>query len=71
MKKFIYLSGISFTNIFLIGAIMKMSHWPGADMMILAGLGAIALLFLPMATFKAYRDEENKALLWVYLSGFI
>ncbi|MHC1707352.1 MAG: hypothetical protein AB9842_07495 [Bacteroidales bacterium] len=71
MKKFIYISGIACTNIFLLGSLMKMLHWPGASIMVTLGLGIAALVFLPLALNVAYKEASDKALLWVYLTGFL
>lgn len=71
MKKFIYIAGIASINAFLIGALMKMNHWPGAGIMVTLGLGIIAFLYLPLATFYAYKDTQDKSQLWVYITGFL
>ncbi|MEI6576010.1 MAG: hypothetical protein WCO63_07530 [Bacteroidota bacterium] len=71
MKKLSYISGILSINLFLVGSLIKMAHWPGASILIILGLGFMALVFLPVATITAYKDEVDKTLLWVYVSGFI
>jgi hypothetical protein len=71
MKKLIYITGIVTINIFLVGALMKILHWPGANNVLTAGLGSVILFFLPAASLSAYRDEEDKTMYWVYLSGFV
>ena len=30
----------------IVGALFKIQHWPGADLMLIAGLGTEALIFL-------------------------
>jgi hypothetical protein len=71
MRKFIYISGIACINVFLIGAVMKISHWPGANIMIMLGLGLTSLLFLPPATYTAYKDGNIQSQKWIYICGFL
>jgi hypothetical protein len=71
MKKSIYLSGIVLLNIFLFGSIFKIMHWPGANILIIIGLGLFACLFLPLAVYESYKNETREGLGAVYLTGFI
>ncbi len=70
MKKFIYISGIVIINLFAIGALFKIQHWPGAGILITLGLGLFCLGFLPLAFIQSYKGngKKNKSL---YLAGFI
>jgi hypothetical protein len=70
MKKFIYISGIVIINIFVIGALFKILHWPGASIFITLGLGLFSVGFLPLAFIKSYagNGKKNKSL---YIAGFI
>lgn len=71
MKKSLYLTGIILLNIFLFGSILKIMHWPGANLFIGAGLGFFAVLFLPLAFWESYKHETGTGLGSVYLMGFI
>ena len=70
MKKFILVSGIVFINIFVIGALFKVLHWPFASILVTFGLGLFSLGFLPLAFIQSYKGNErkNKSL---YIAGFI
>ncbi|HRY31863.1 MAG TPA: hypothetical protein P5531_02735 [Bacteroidales bacterium] len=68
MKKFIYFSGVISLIIFLCGDIMKINHWPGANLTVSGGLGSFAVLFLPLAVHAAWRTN-GKRHLPLYLAG--
>jgi hypothetical protein len=70
MKKTILISGIICLNIFVIGAFLKVFHFPGANIGIFAGMVSFALWFLPIAFIYSYKssDKSKKPL---YIVGFI
>lgn len=70
MKKFIYISGIVVINLFVFGAIFKVQHWPGANVLITTGLGLFCIGFLPLSFINSYkgRGKKDKSL---YIAGFI
>lgn len=43
-----------------IGLIFKVMHWPGANMLIVVGFGALLLVFLPVYFFTGIRQAETK-----------
>ncbi len=43
-----------------IGLIFKVMHWPGANMLIVIGFGALLLVFLPVYFFTGIRQAETK-----------
>lgn len=43
-----------------IGLIFKVMHWPGANMLIITGFGALLLVFLPVYFFTGIRQAETK-----------
>jgi hypothetical protein len=43
-----------------IGLIFKVMHWPGANMLIVTGFGALLLVFLPVYFFTGIRQAETK-----------
>lgn len=69
MKKTIYILGIVLVNLFVIGTVFKMMHFPGANILIGVGLGMMSLLFLPLALINNYRNngKEKKSL---YIIGY-
>lgn len=70
MKKIVLISGIICLNIFVIGAFLKVFHFPGANMAIFVGMVSFALWVLPSALVNSYKgsDKTKKPL---YLVGFI
>jgi len=70
MKKFIYISGIVVINIFVFGALFKVQHWPGANILITSGLSLFCFCFLPLSFIQSYKGngKKYKAL---YIAGFI
>jgi hypothetical protein len=70
MKKFIYISGIVIINIFVVGALFKIQHWPGAGILITLGLGLFSLGFLPLAFIQSYKGNGKKYKS-LYIAGFI
>ncbi len=71
MKKFVYLTGIIILNLFTIGAIFKVIHFPGASWLITIALTVFTLVFLPLAFMDAYKGETDRSYFWIYLMGFI
>ena len=71
MKKFIYFSGIVFVNLFLWGAILKINHLTGGNILIFLGLFLMSVVFLPIAIFQAYRDHGLPGQQWIYISGYL
>jgi len=60
VNKAIYYIGMISGIIFILGAMFKIMHWPGAGVMItLAGLVVVAV-FIPMLVLNALRDKENQ-----------
>lgn len=69
MKKFIYISGVLLLNIFAFGSIFKITHWPGANIIFVIGIGLFAVMFLPLAVLKSYNDNGKKNAS-LYFAGF-
>ncbi len=71
MKKSLYITGIILLNLFMAGSILKIMHWPGANLFIGTSLGLFACIFLPLAFKESYKNESTKDLSIVYITGFI
>ncbi len=71
MKKFIYIIGMSCLTITLLAIIFKLSHWPGAGILLSIGLGSTILIFLPIAWAKALKSTDDKLLSLLYTTAFI
>ncbi|MBI5008152.1 MAG: hypothetical protein HZB98_00525 [Bacteroidia bacterium] len=63
MKQKIYTIGVATVVTVFAGAIFKVNHYPGAAVLLIAGIASLLLLFLPLALISHYRSaEENKSL---------
>ena len=60
MKQKIYIIGMVTVAMVFTGAIFKVNHYPGAGVMITAGMVALILLFLPLAFVNHYRSDESR-----------
>ncbi|HBG71885.1 MAG: hypothetical protein A2W93_03830 [Bacteroidetes bacterium GWF2_43_63] len=66
MKKFIYISGVVLVNLFVIGTICKLLHFPGANIFILTGLVLFVAALLPLALINNYRNNgKEKGTLYI------
>lgn len=62
MKKIMINSGIAAATFFIIGSFFKFMHWPGASVLILAGLIIGALIYLPLLfLFKKNETTESRS----------
>ncbi len=71
MKQRIYILGVITAIIVFTGTILKINHLPGAAILIIAGIGSLVMLFLPLALTNHYRaDGDGKSLL-LYIVTYI
>ncbi len=62
MKKIMINSGIAAATFFIIGSFFKFMHWPGAAVLILAGMAIGVLVYLPLLfLFKKNETTESRA----------
>ena len=54
-------------SIVIIGALFKIQHWPGADAMLIVGLGTEAFIFF-MSAFEKLHEEPDWSLVYPQLS---
>ncbi len=71
MKKSNYISGIIALCLVLIATIFKINHLPGASILLIVGLGSMALVFLPMVYLQLLKSTNDKLLKLVYHMAFI
>ena len=72
MKKLIYISGVVLVNLFVIGTICKLLHFPGASIFILVSLVLFVFALLPMALINNFRNngkEKGSLYIAAYLSA--
>lgn len=71
MKKFIYIAGIVSANLMLFGALLKALHLPGAAIILMLSVFVFCFVFLPMALYNNYTNQEEKKSVWLYIVTFI
>jgi hypothetical protein len=59
MKQKIYILGLITIAIIVIGALLKINHWPGGGQLLILGIAMLVLVFLPLALRNHYRTEGN------------
>jgi hypothetical protein len=67
MKQKLYYLGLLCAILVFAGTFFKINHWPGANIMIAAGLLTLSLVFIPVALINLYRadGEKNNRLLFI------
>ncbi|NSW94900.1 MAG: hypothetical protein HPY62_09375 [Bacteroidales bacterium] len=75
MKQKIYILGLATVMIIALGTMFKVNHWPGAGILLIAGISVLVLVFLPVALINSFKDEnkKNKKLLYIitWLTSFV
>ncbi len=60
MKKLIYLLGFLSVFSFTTGFLLKLMHWPGANIILTLSIAVIALAVLPLFFINQYKKEISK-----------
>ncbi|TFH22493.1 MAG: hypothetical protein E4H10_13680, partial [Bacteroidia bacterium] len=60
MKKFMYILGTIAPTLLIVGAVLKMNHWPGASVLITLGTFLLAAIYLPVFAMVSIRDTRKK-----------
>ncbi len=71
MKQKIYIIGVATVAAVFTGTILKVNHFPGAAVMIMAGIASLVFLFLPMALSSHYRSAGSNKSLLLYVITYI
>ena len=71
MKQKIYILGLISAIIVFVGTIFKINHYPGAAIMLTAGIASLVLLFLPLALTDHYRANGNGKSLLLHIVTYI
>jgi hypothetical protein len=72
MKNKIYYLGLFICIIITLGALLKIMHWPGAGIALIAGIISLILVFMPMAFKSCLKTEDRKRMKTFYvLAGII
>lgn len=68
MKQKLYTAGLINIMVILTGAIFKISHLPGAGIIITLGVVSFVIIFMPASLISIYRDKRENGLLYL-ISG--
>jgi len=60
MKNFTYFFGLTSALITILGAFFKWMHWPGANILISAGIVLVVGVFLPLFFILNYREQSER-----------
>lgn len=71
MKQKIYTIGVATVVTVFAGAIFKVNHYPGAAILLIAGIGSLLLLFLPLALISHYRSVEGNKSLTLHIITYL
>jgi hypothetical protein len=68
-KLILFISAFIAGVLFITGMLFKIQHWPGANIVILAGLLTGAILFVPSLLIQLFGDPEKKHKRFLYVIG--
>src|ERR1035437_921021 len=71
MKQKIYILGVISAIIISTGVILKVNHWPAAQILITAGTLILVLIFFPAALINNYKAEGNAQNRLLYIVTYI
>lgn len=54
MKAFVFITGAVSASLTCLGILFKIMHWPGASIMLVLGMGILALVYIPVLTKYLY-----------------
>ena len=58
----LHISGFVGMTLTTVGVLFKIMHWPGASVMLLGGIAALALAYVPIYFIKKYKTSANKSI---------
>ena len=56
----LHVAGFIGLGLTTVGSLFKIMHWPGAGVILLVGMGALAFLYVPIYFYKRYQTSANK-----------
>jgi hypothetical protein len=71
MKQKIYIIGLATLATVFAGAIFKVNHYPGAGILLTAGMAVLIFIFLPLALVNHYRSSESMKKVSLYIVTYI
>ena len=70
-KKWTHFVGFFGTFFLSLSFLCKIMHWPGANILILLGIGLISLVFLPMIMINKLKDKSNTTPAYVFILAIL
>ena len=67
MKQKIYILGIITSLVIFTGTIFKINHFPGAGILLTAGIVTLVIVFIPVALINHYKAEETRQYFWLHI----
>ncbi|HMR45945.1 MAG TPA: hypothetical protein PKC85_04045 [Bacteroidia bacterium] len=61
MKKIMFVSGAVAASLTTLGVLFKTMYWPGANVMLVFGLGMLAFIFIPITAKYYYNNHSVKS----------
>jgi hypothetical protein len=71
MKQKIYILGLISAIIISTGLILKVEHWPLAQIFIASGIFMLVVIFLPAALINSYKAEGDKHNMLLYIATYL
>ena len=59
-ERLVHVAGYLGMSLATVGALFKIMHWPGAGVMLIAGLAFLGFIYVPIYYFKKYQTSVNK-----------
>jgi len=59
MRKIVYISGALFSSIAILSILFKLLHLQGAQILLIIGIGGLALIFVPVYALYRYNKKKN------------
>ncbi len=71
MKRTMKTTGLIAPVLLGLGALFKISHWPGASIILVLGFFTLCFLFLPTAVYIMYKETKSRKNVLLFISGII
>lgn len=71
MKKLMYITGTIASISLIVGALFKLMHWPGANMMLLLGTLSLTFFFSPFFFYIYFKEQTEKKGKAIAIFGFL
>lgn len=70
-RLFLFISAFLASSLYVAGIIFKVQHWPGAPILISAGILSALFLFVPAGVHSMLRNDDRRVPAWIIIWGGI